>query len=173
MLLELNIRSRLYHVVVETKYLSGPSDSEDVTVSEGGETVLVIGNQLAAEFEDLQHGHYRVRTGRWASRPLPLESAPGDRLLLYLTAHSRRPQGEMRGFRRYHPASADKLFWASWYQVYDYLAARVELWGQAPYREIVGDLLALLRHKGFCPFHGLPTAPFLEVGSLPEYRWLG
>jgi hypothetical protein len=173
LLLELSIRGRLYHVVIEAKYLSGPSDSEDSEATEAGETVRVIGNQLAGEFEELQHGHYRVRAGGWRWLPLELRSASEDRALVYLTAHDLPPEEVLCQFRRYHPESVDKLFWASWYQIYEYLAADTESWRLPPYREIIGDLLALLRQKGFSSFRGIPRAPELQQGSLPRHHWLG
>jgi hypothetical protein len=171
-LLELAIGGRLYHVVVEAKYRSGASNTED-ELDEEGKSIRTIGNQLAAEFRELQQGSYRVRVGGSSWHELRLASAPNDRALLYLTAHQTPPQREIAKFAEYHPQSTDKLSWASWYDVYEYLAGSAELRSRSPYCEIVEDLLALLRKKSFCPLLAVPQPPLVQPGSLPEYRWLG
>ena len=59
---------------VFTAFRSGASNTED-ELDEGGEAIQVIGNQLAAEFQELQQGSYRVRAGHSSWQWLRLASA--------------------------------------------------------------------------------------------------
>lgn len=172
-LLELQIRGQLYHVIVEAKYLSGPSDGEAEATGEtvqDSEAIRRTGNQLADQFLDLRHGHYRINRTRWTSSVLQLGSTSNDRFLLYLTAHHLRPDEELTRCHERCPASDGRLFWTSWYQVHDYIAEKSSELTE-PYGLITADLIALLRQKGFCPFHGLPLLPVLRPGGLPKFMW--
>jgi hypothetical protein len=160
-LLELHIRGELYHVVVEAKYLSGPSDAEIVQVDE--EETISRGNQLADQFRELRLGTYTIRVnGRRRERKV-LRSRPENRLLLYLTAHPLRPLKELAMSAALYPPAADRLCWASWYDVYDYLRASQDHFSSFPSDRVVGDILELLAQKDFSSFQGV-RAPSPQKG---------
>jgi hypothetical protein len=133
----------------------------------------MFGNQLAAEFQDLLGGCYSEKVSRWGHRQFQLQSRPDKRFLLYLTAHLTQPEAEFQKFSEFFLEASGRLYWASWYHLHDYFSDRIENWKREPQRLIVEDLLALLKQKGFCPFHGLPEVPAILPGCLPRYRWQG
>lgn len=59
-LLELRIDGALYHIVVETKYLSGATDREIEEIEEA-EEIIPWGNQLADQLRELIKGVYTIR----------------------------------------------------------------------------------------------------------------
>lgn len=172
LLLELDIGGRLYHVVVEAKYMSGPSDGEDVEIIHQGEP-LTLGNQLGDQFRDLLNGEYLVYRGAKRIRRKRLASRVEDRLQLYLTAHVFRPQEELDLAVEYCPESRGRLFWANWYQVYDYLGLTGEKLERFPYSRIIGDLCALLDRKQFSSFHGVEAPPDIDMEGVAGSFWEG
>lgn len=166
-LIELDIDGELYHVVVEAKYLSGPSDREIVEVERGEETVE-WGNQLADQLRELRRGEYRVRQEGVRLVPKTLASRPSNRLLLYLTSHPLQPVDDMA-----RALAAGEPCWANWYDVYDYLAAQREHHSAFPYNRIVADLLTLLKLKGFSSYEGVLRPPPLKPGQNNGSFWRG
>jgi hypothetical protein len=172
LLLELNIAGRLYHVVIEAKYMSGPSDGDDVEITHQGES-FTIGNQLADQFRDLVNGEYVVYRGSSRIHSMRLASRVEDRLLLYFTAHVFRPQEELDRGLEYCPDARGRLFWANWYHVYDYLSDAGEGLKQFPYSRIVNDLCTLLDLKQFSSFHGIATPPGIVMEGVSGAFWEG
>lgn len=164
LLIELIIDEVTYHIVIEAKYLSGPSDGEIIEVDHDDETIM-MGNQLADQLRDLDNGRYTVwqAGSRRASKMLSSERV--HRLLIYLTAHPLRPKAELNRSKQLYPAWADRLFWMNWYQVDDYLRNNLTTFADFPYRQIVSDLLTLLEMKGFATFQGVAKPMVDKVPS--------
>jgi hypothetical protein len=170
LLLELRIGGRVFHIVVEAKYLSGPSDIEDTDIEHEGE-LLTIGNQLGDEYRDLQQGQYIVYKRGQRSEQYALASNAEDRLLLYLTAHVFRPQDELDRCIDYCPEIAGRLFWASWYDVYGYLDSVRETEHRFPNDRILDDALTLLHGKQFSLFQGITQPPEVVVEDRDGLFW--
>jgi hypothetical protein len=162
-LIELIIDEVTYHIVVEAKYLSGPSDGE-IIAADGDDETVMMGNQLADQLRDLDIGHYTIWQGGTRRTRKLLSSEPAHRLLIYLTAHPLRPKAELNRSQQLYPTGADRLFWMSWYHVDDYLRSNFTKFSEFPYRNIVSDLLLLLGMKGFASFRGV-TRPI--VANVP------
>ncbi|MCI0397906.1 MAG: hypothetical protein L0332_11760 [Chloroflexi bacterium] len=171
-LLELQVDQQLFHVVVEAKYLSGPSDSALVEVVVGNEVVR-LGNQLADQLRDLEYGKYTLFRGTGRNRQLTLTSPIENRFLLYLTAHVTRPEEDLARSMSHHAVGAGKLCWANWFQVYDYLADRKETLVQFPFNRIVDDICLLLDQKLLSTFRGFHPMPAVEVGAGDGTFWKG
>jgi hypothetical protein len=169
-LLELDVDGRLFHIVVEAKYFSGPSDYEMVQVSLD-QALINLGNQLADQMRDLSAGTYQVFEGSRRSRRFALNSDKADRYLLYLTAHAVSPDDELDRSRKYFPAGASRLFWASWYQVAECFRRLLEGLAEFPCRQIAEDLLTLLDMKGFSHFDGFATLPDLALDNAGGAFW--
>jgi hypothetical protein len=153
LLLELNYDDRVIHIVVEAKYRSGPSDKDSLEVVYGDQT-LSSGRQLVDEFLDLSDGKYTLFRDGVRDHSHQLTSRPADRYLLYLTAHPVRPETELSAAVRDHQEMAGRLFWASWYRVFEYLQNLRPALTQFPYDRILADICLLLERKGFFTFHG-------------------
>jgi len=172
LLLALRIDGIAYHIVVEAKYLSGPSDIElSVEDVEGQE--IVVGNQLADQMRELMDGHYTVRHEGSRDQPLLLDSEPDRRALLYLTAHPVRPDGELAPSAELLPHLVQRLSWASWYDVHDFLSTRRQAFGAFPFDRIVADLLLLLRKKQFGGFQGWTKPPTIAFRAIAGAFWIG
>jgi hypothetical protein len=172
LLLELDIGGRLYHVVVEVKYMSGPSDGEDVEISHRGES-FTIGNQLGDQFRDLLNGQYLVWGGSSRIESKPLTSRPEDRLQLYLTAHVSRPEEELERAMQRCPESRGRLFWTNWYQVHDYLRLAARVLQSFPYSRIIDDACTLLDQKQFSSFRGIKVPPVMDMQGIRGAFWKG
>ncbi len=118
-LLEISIEERIYHIVVEAKYYSGPSDKEIEEIELDGD-VYQVGNQLADQLRDLHHGEYRIFRQGLRHRRISLLSEVNDRFLIYLTAHNTKPRTELDRAKAQYPIGQRKLFWANWSQVYEH-----------------------------------------------------
>lgn len=175
LLLEISVDGHYYHIVVEAKYSSGPSDTELVQVVEGEDT-KILGNQLADQFRGLQHGEYTVYRGTHRNKRIRLKSRKEDRMLLYLTAHPMRPKHELqRAAKILVKEFADapgKLFWASWFDVFDHLESLQPTLIDFPYPLVIEDICYLLRQKGFTSFQGFSTIPSLEFSQGDGSFWL-
>lgn len=172
LLLELDIRGRLFSVVVEAKYLSGPSDGPDTeTVHQG--KIIMLGNQLADQYRDLRNGQYLVWRGATRDRRKRLSSRVGDRFELYLTSHLFRPREDLDLCVQYCPEASGRLFWANWYHVYEYLASTKDAINEFPYNRIIDDICILLHEKGFSSFHGVTKPPEIEIGPVSGSFWKG
>lgn len=158
LLLELDIDSVIYHVIVEAKYRSGASDIDIVEIDEEEETIL-WGNQLADQLRELMSGDYTVWKNGNRSEKKRLPSRVENRLLLYLTAHPTRPRKTLQRSIQLFPEGKSRLFWASWYDVWDYLQRRKGELKAHPYQRIVSDILALLELKQFGTFQGISSPP--------------
>lgn len=170
LLLELAIGDQLYHVVVEAKYQSGPSDRDLVEVERGDE-IIKLGNQLADQLRDLRAGQYLVYDGYRRNKRLALSSKQKNRLLLYLTAHPLRPDEELARSTATYPQAAEKIYWSSWYHIYDYLQNLA--WEELPfpYRRIIEDICILLDLKQFASFHGFADLPSIEANWVNGSFW--
>lgn len=166
-LIELEVDGEQYHVVVEAKYLSGPSDYDIVEVERGDE-MIEWGNQLADQLRELQRGEYTVWQERMRNLPKSLTSNKENRLLLYLTGHPLKPVGEMA-----RALDAGDPRWTSWYDIYDYLAGRRDRFSAFPYNRILEDVLTLLRLKGFSSFEGVKRPPQLLLSRDSGSFWRG
>lgn len=171
LLLELNINGVTYHIVIEAKYLSGPSDGEIIEVERDDE-IITMGNQLADQMRELDIGRYTVWEEGVRQSPKTLSSDIEHRLLIYLTAHPLRPKVELNRSQALYPVGADRLFWLNWYQVDDYLRDSVAKFSDFPFHRIVEDLLMLLEMKGFAAFLGVskPTISGVPIGGFWQDR---
>jgi hypothetical protein len=165
LLLELRLDGRLVHVVVESKYSAGPSDK---TGSELllGDQMLSIGRQLVDQFLDLKAGYYTVFYEGLRDRQIVLDSMPGERYLLYLTAHAVRPEAELDPSFGDHEEIRNALLWTNWHHVYDHLHSLRFYLTDFPYASILADICLLLKRKGFFTFHGFsPSFPITSTDS--------
>lgn len=169
-LLEIQIGERVYHVVVEAKYYSGPSDKEVQEIEQDGD-VYQAGNQLADELCDLHHGEYRIFNRGLRNRHLSLSSNPEDRFLIYLTGHITKPRKELDRAKVQYSLSQQKLFWTSWYDVYDHLAGQKSRELGFPFREIIDDICLLLEKKSFSTFQGFIELPEFDCSGLDGSFW--
>ncbi|HSM56579.1 MAG TPA: hypothetical protein VK879_10535 [Candidatus Sulfomarinibacteraceae bacterium] len=163
-LLELRVNDTLYHVVIEAKYHSCPSD-RDIEEIDGEEETFLWGNQLADQLRELARGEYTVWKKGRRNRT--------NRLLIYLTAHPARPRNELQTSAALYPEGASRLFWTSWYQVSDYLQRQAGEFRQFPFDHIVSDILTLLELKQFTTFQGIRPLPALSVGADSGCFWTG
>jgi hypothetical protein len=166
-LLELNVEERIYHVGVEAKYFSGPSDKETQEIEQEGD-VQQVGNQLADQLRDLQYGEYRIFNRGLRNRYFSLSSKPDDRFLIYLTAHVTKPREALSRAEAQYPSAKKKLFWASWYDVYDHLASQRDDKLRFPFQDIIDDICVLLEKKSFSTFQG-----FTELPKFHQPEWNG
>ena len=171
-LVELNVNGALYHVVVEAKYLSGPSDLELQEI-EHQEDIILIGNQLADQLRELAAGEYTVWQDGTRGQIKRLTSHCEHRFLLYLTAHPTRPDRELAQSAALVPDHAHRLCWASWYHVYDYLQTNRAALATFPYNRIVQDALALLARKQFGGFDGVRPPPLIDLREATGSFWTG
>lgn len=169
-LLELVLDGRIFHVVIEAKYQSGPSDLALESVEHLDE-IIQIGNQLADQMRDLRQGEYTIFVANRRRKRKKLSSQSEDRLLLYLTAQPLRPVAEIRQSKELVPAAADRFFWANWYDVYDYLETQRESLSSFPYNRILDDILTLLKIKQFAGFQGIEHPPALQLESGSGSFW--
>jgi len=172
LLLALRIDGTAYHIVVEAKYLSGPSDI-DLALDDVQGQEIVVGNQLADQMRELLAGDYTVWCAGSRDRSLLLDSASHRRALLYVTAHPFRPDGELDRSAALLPEFAPRFHWASWYDVHDFLSSRRATFDTFPYDRIVDDLLLLLRQKGFGGFQGWSEMPPILAMPLSPGFWRG
>jgi hypothetical protein len=157
-LLELRIDGEIYHVIVEAKYRSGASDIDIVEVDEEEETIL-WGNQLADQLRELMVGEYTVWQNGSRSEKKRLHSRVENRLLLYLTAHPMRPRKTLQQSLMLFPEGKSRLFWASWYDVWDYLQRKKDELKTPPYHRVISDISVLLELKQFGTFQGVSLPP--------------
>ena len=170
LLLELDIGGSTYHVVVEAKYLSGPSDLEAYeAIWEGA--VITLGSQLGDQCRDLLSGAYTVYDGSTRDRHKELPSTTENRFLMYLTAHIAPPAEELASSTRACPELAPRLFWTSWYHVYDYLETMREQLEEFPYDRLIADVQTLLKKKGFAAFQGIRLPPLLDLEGACGSFW--
>lgn len=171
-LLELTVDGMLYHVVVEAKYTSGPSDRE-IEEIDGEEETVLWGNQLADQMREMMAGTYTVWQKGKRNQTKRLNSPVGNRLLLYLTAHPARPRDTLQAAAKLYPTGASRLFWTSWYQISDYLQRQAATLREFPYRRVVADILTLLELKRFKTFQGMRPLPALSVSAAGGRFWTG
>jgi hypothetical protein len=175
LLLELYVDGHCYHVLIEAKYFSGPSDTDLVEVEEGEDTVT-LGNQLADQFRGLQHGEYAVYQGALRNGSRRLKSRKEDRVLLYLTAHPMRPKQDIQRAAkilvREFPDAPGRLFWVSWYDVFDHLESMRSVLTDFPYPVVIEDICSLLRRKGFASFQGFSALPSFVLVKGDGSFWL-
>lgn len=169
-LLALRTGSRLIHVVVEAKYLSGASDLEIQEIEQEG-VVHRVGNQLADQLRDLQHGQYRVYQEGQRNQQLSLASKPDERYLLYLTAHLLKPEAELQRTLTIYPAAEGQLFWTNWYQVYEHFQKMRSILAAPPDSLILQDVCLLLDRKGFASFHGFRALLIEEIDPNSAAFW--
>ncbi len=169
-LLALQIGSRLIHIVIEAKYLSGASDLEIQEVERDGQTYQV-GNQLADQYRDLQNGRYRIFQAGLRNERLTLASELEDRHLLYLTAHALKPDTELQQACLYHPGADGNLFWANWHQVNDHFCELQRQLPMLPYSLILEDICLLLDRKGFTSFAGFHPLLQGEIDPTAASFW--
>ncbi|MBK7916861.1 MAG: hypothetical protein IPJ94_11500 [Chloroflexi bacterium] len=168
-LLALQVGPRLFHIVVEAKYMSGASDLEIQEIEQEG-VVQRVGNQLGDQLRDLQHGRYRLFQEGQRVQPHNLRSDPADRYLVYLTAHLLKPAEIQRALAIY-PAADGRLFWANWYQVFEHLQKLRPYLQTPPYSLILQDICLLLDRKGFASFHGFRPLLAGHVHSQAASFW--
>ncbi|NLF64692.1 MAG: hypothetical protein GX579_08815 [Chloroflexi bacterium] len=171
LLIELKWHDRRIHVVVEAKYFAGPSDKTGSEFLLGDQTIS-IGRQLVDEFLDLQNGYYTVFRDGIRDCHIALDSKPGDRYLLYLTAHPVRPDAELTRALSDHPEMLGSLHWTNWHHVLEHFQALRLSLTEFPYVQILADICLLLERKGFFTFHGFhPPVPIPRT-NLDHVFWL-
>lgn len=173
-LVELLIDGELYHVVIEAKYLSRPSDYDtDPEEVERPEDAVRWGNQLADQLRELREGRYTVRHRAARDQAKWLRSAVDHRLLLYLTAHALPPRADLERSSRLCPEEAHRLFWSSWYDVHDYLQNNQPHFQTFPFDRVVDDVLQLLAAKAFSSFKGVRRPVAMESLQFQGRFWQG
>jgi len=172
LMLEITVDGHVYHVLIEAKYLSGPSDYEIVESAQDGDTIK-LGNQLADQLRGLHRGSYTIFHEGDRYKQLLMSSRKEDRLLLYLTAHPVRPDYELAQVKILYPEGTFALFWANWYQVYDYLTTGKDNFSTFPYNRIVADVLTLLKIKHFSTFQGITPVPDFNQTKIEHGFWIG
>ena len=170
-LLAWQIGPRLIHVVIEAKYMSGASDAEVQELEDEAGRIHRVGNQLGDQLRDLVYGQYRVFQEGQRNQQLNLSSDPADRYLLYLTAHLLRPQAEMQRALAAYPMVVGRLYWASWYQVYEHFQKMRQFLTTMPESLILQDICQLLDRKGFASFHGFRPRPAGELLPASAAFW--
>jgi len=169
-LLEISIEERIYHIVVEAKYYSGPSDKEIEEIELDGD-VYQVGNQLADQLRDLYHGEYRIFRQGLRHRRISLLSEVNDRFLIYLTAHNTKPRTELDRATTQYPIGQRKLFWANWSQVYEHFQQMRRWVTTEPASLILQDICLLLERKGFASFHGFRPMPMGDLDPASASFW--
>ena len=173
-LLEIQIDGRAFHVIVEAKYFSGPSDYELIEMEIDAQAEAIRwGNQLADQLRELAGGTYNVWHDGRRERHKRLESRPQDRLLLYLTAHALQPQAELGRSALLCPEEAHRLYWSNWYHIYDYLEGNRTLFNAFPFNHVVDDLFQLFKLKAFSSFQGVIQPARLKSPDLDGRFWQG
>lgn len=170
LLLEVSIDDTIYHIVIEAKYRSGPSDIETELVEEEEESGK-LGNQLGDELRDLHYGSYRIFSGYRRNRELSLSSKVENRYVLYLTAHPMRPEEDLRRSVEFYPPAADKVCWSSWYHIYDHLEFFQGHFADFPFQDVLIDICTLLDRKRFSPFKGFPSLPEIDLEIIAGRFW--
>lgn len=153
-------------IVVESKYLSGPSPLNDTTVSSDeiinidGGFARLSGNQLADEYCSL-------KCGKWPKLKVMEELTEGQ--LLYLTAHYEMPKKDLEETLKILKTkdlnqkcnhclnqASSEIYWLSWRDIYQELL-EVETAGCTDYfppgeKRLMQDVRRLLEKKGLKPF---------------------
>lgn len=172
LLLELGVKDKVYHILIEAKYRSGASDREEREEIIDGERVIA-GNQLAAQYRDLMCGEYEIRTleAFFSYETKVLPSNKKDRFQLYLTCDPFPPEKEYRSFRRCLPNADARLYWTSFYHIYEFLCQLSKEITKFPESLMLSDTLVLLRHKKFDSFQCIPRPPDLSPSHASGAFW--
>lgn len=173
LLLELRIREKTYHIVVEVKYLSGPSEGEGKKEKVDGK-VFKKGNQLASQYKDLLKGEYQVKQiidGKLKYSHKKLQSKQEDRFEVYLTANLNQPEYEFKEFDKRFDKNKDKLYWTNWYHVYDFFTELSTEIKDFPQSLMILEVLALLESKSFSSFKSTPKPPLLDLRNVSGAFW--
>lgn len=126
-------------IMVEAKYLSGPSDS---TVPEEWEPGNDSGNQLAEQINDFPD----------IFRDLSIADTV-TRVHLYVTAHFLCPTVTYWNSEEYLRRKDVKRLWLNWQSLHEHLQGSIEL-SIGGTREMLADLLLLLERKNLNPYKG-------------------
>ena len=173
LLLEFQIREKIYHVVVEVKYLSGPSDAEEREEEVAGK-MFKKGNQLASQYRDLMEGEYEVKQiidGKLKYFNKKLRSSQKDRFEVYLTANLNQPEYEFKEFHKRFDKKKHKLYWTNWYHVFDFFSDLVVEIKEFPQSLAIQDILTLLESKSFSSFKSIPKLPHLDMKNVSGTFW--
>ncbi len=150
-------------MLVEAKYLSGPSDFE---VPDGEDERGRTGNQIADQVKGLDETRLE-EFARWFD--VPSLDGVSARVHLLVTADTRVPDDVYtEAARRLKGSWSTRPFWLSW----TWLAKNLEHHandGTPGERALVRDLLALLERKGLVPFAGFESAQWRTTGGGPSF----
>lgn len=173
LLLEFRIGEKIYDIVIEVKYLSGPSDSEEEEEEIDGE-MFKKGNQLASQYKDLLHGEYQIKQiedEKLTYSHKRLQSNQEDRFQVYLTENLNQPEYEFNEFYKRYDKKKDKLYWTNWYSVYDFFSELSKEIRDFPQSLMIHDVLALLMSKSFSSFKSMPKLPLLDLKNASGEFW--
>ena len=168
LLLEIQIGGKIYHIVVEVKYLSGPSDTEEREEEVGGKK-FKKGNQMASQYRDLLEGEYEVKQiidGKLKYSCKKLQSSQKDRFQVYLTANLNQPVYEFKEFYKRFDKKKHNLYWTNWYHVYDFFSDLLTEIKGFPQSLVIQDILTLLETKSFSAFKSIPKLPLLDMKNV-------
>lgn len=173
LLLEFQIGGEIFHIVVEVKYLSGPSDAEAIEEEVDGK-MFKKGNQLASQYKDLLCGEYEVKQiidGKLKYCHKKLQSRQENRFQVYLTANLNQPEYEFNEFCKRFEKKKDKLYWTNWYHVFDFFSDLETEIKDFPQSLVIQDILALLESKYFSSFKSIPQLPLLDMKNVSGAFW--
>ena len=169
LLLQLESESDCYAVVIEAKYFSGPSDTENVD----DETGAISGNQLSDQFIDLLEGNYKIK-----GKIKKLNASKEKRYILYLTKHSIKPKEELeKSINQFYNSDGnqgidfhDYLLWTNWTKIWSVLK-KINNY-DFPIPIIINDLIDLLEKRGFKDFTGFTLEDWnVKKFSFWKERW--
>jgi len=133
----------LFLVMIEVKYFSGTSDSDNEANKERPEDT---GNQLAAQVNGFPK-KFLVQ-----GKDCPVQGC----CHIFITTHFSRPD-ENYDKAKQHIANDIPMFWVSWHTLPDFLRRHEHV--DVGKQEMIKDLLTLLERKGLIPFKGISPIP--------------
>jgi hypothetical protein len=149
------ITNQLHLVLIEAKYLSGPSS--DIDKNE------LPHHQLARELDQLSI--ISCADLNWETY-----SKPTRRLLLYVTKDNAMPLEDMKkGYEEYHykrKVQGD-IYWTSWCKLPSILEGSIQRETVPEYRIVMEDMFQLLEKKWLIYFRGVDSIK--EFISVPDF----
>jgi hypothetical protein len=137
--------SKLALIIIEAKYLSGPSNIE----MDGEFTVAgLTGDQIADQINDFPD------TLNESSR-----SAISARIHIYLTAHHSCPMETFQDSNKNIRRKDVSYFWLNWQALTSFLDSELPRLDEKP-KLLVQDLIDLLKRKDLVPFRGFRISAF-------------
>jgi hypothetical protein len=149
-------------LLVEAKYRSGKSNINSREIEEVQESLSIQnnghhdGDQLAESYKELREGNIKFRDNHEAEKKFL--SSVGERYLFYVTAHFARPREDIEETFEilkkygYRDEDLNKFYWLNWQEAIpaaEEVLQKDNLVSSRPVRNLIEDLIALLKRKGF------------------------